>query len=65
METQGEERQRDGQLREEEDESNERDRGAGERVGKRRGSTREESVGSLHAEERVSGGEPPNTLEGP
>ncbi|XP_072780323.1 solute carrier family 12 member 7 isoform X2 [Taeniopygia guttata] len=32
VETQGEERQRDGQLREEEDEDNERDRGAGDGI---------------------------------
>lgn len=60
---------KEGQQREEEDEGDERDRGTGESVGKRRGSTRDESVGSLRAEERVcrmwrAGGPPesPRTL---
>lgn len=70
VEAQGEERQRDGQRREEEDEGDERDRGTGERVGKSRGSTCEESVGSLREEQRVcrmwrAAGEPPNSVKGP
>lgn len=72
VEAQGEERERDGQQREEEDEGDERDRGTGERVGKRRGSTPEErrlfvcgGAGLPHVAGRPAAGEPLNPMEGP